>query len=327
VRRVFIMDDAEQLLPEYLRFVRGVIDSNDLPLNVSREMLQRDKFIDAIRTASIKRILGVLENLASKKPEKYADFWKEFGAVLKEGVMSDYEYRDRIVKLLRFSSTKGDGKTQSVSLDDYVARMQEGQDKIYYVTGDSYNAAINSPHLEIFRDKDIEVIVLHDRIDEWLVNHVTEHDGKQLQSVTRGALNLGDLAQDKEKAEKAEGEYKDLLEKAQATLGDKVKEVRITHRLTKSPACLVADENDMGANMQRILSAVGQAAPMSKPILELNPDHDLIIRLRSEGNEKRFEDWVSVLFDQALLAEGGQLEDPASYVSRMNDLLLELSSK
>ncbi len=325
VRRVFIMDDAEQLLPEYLRFVRGVIDSNDLPLNVSREILQRDKTIDSIRTASIKRILSLLENLASKEPEKYAVFWKEFGIVMKEGVISDYEYRERITKLLRFSTTKGDGQTQSVSLDDYIGRMQEGQDKIYYVTADSYSAAINSPHLEIFRDKDIEVILFYDRIDEWLVNHLNEYEGKQLQSVAKGALDLGDIKQDKEKTKKAEGEYKDLLEKAKTTLGEKVKEVRITHRLTKSPACLVADEHDMGANMQRILSAVGQAAPMSKPILELNPDHDLVARLREEGDGQRFDDWINVLFDQALLAEGGQLEDPAAYVARMNDLLIELS--
>ncbi|MBN4050583.1 molecular chaperone HtpG [Gammaproteobacteria bacterium AH-315-M22] len=328
VRRVFIMDDAEQLLPEYLRFVRGIIDSNDLPLNVSREILQREKSIDSIRTASIKRILGLLENLAKKEQDKYATFWKEFGAVLKEGVISDYEYRERLAKLLRFSSTKidgGDGQEQTVSFADYISRMQEGQDKIYYVTAESYSAAVNSPHLEIFHDKDIEVILLHDRIDEWLINHLTEHDGKQLQSVAKGALDLGDLKEDKEKIEKAEGEYKDLLVKAQETLGDKVKEVRITHRLTKSPACLVADENDMGANMQRILSSVGQAAPMSKPILELNPEHDLVVRLRDECDDKRFGDWVNVLFDQALLAEGGQLEDPAAYVSRMNDLLLELS--
>ncbi|MBL4850914.1 MAG: molecular chaperone HtpG [Gammaproteobacteria bacterium] len=325
VRRVFIMDDAEQLLPEYLRFVRGVIDSNDLPLNVSREILQREKSIDSIRAASIKRILGLLENLAKKEQDKYTTFWKEFGAVLKEGVISDYEYRERLAKLLRFSTTKGEGSEQTVSLDDYISRMQEGQDKIYYVTAEGYSAAVNSPHLEIFRDKDIEVILLHDRIDEWLINHLTEHDGKQLQSVAKGALDLGDLKEDKEKTEKAEGEYKDLLVKAQETLGEKVKEVRITHRLTKSPACLVADENDMGANMQRILSSVGQAAPMSKPILELNPDHDLVVRLRDENDDKRFGDWVNVLFDQALLAEGGQLEDPAAYVSRMNDLLLELS--
>lgn len=327
VRRVFIMDDAEQLLPEYLRFVRGVIDSNDLPLNVSREILQREKSIDAIRTASIKRILSLLENMAEKESEKYADFWKEFGAVMKEGVINDYEFRDRIAKLLRFSTTKSDGQEQTVSLDDYVGRMQEGQDKIYYVSADSYSAASSSPHLEIFRKKDIEVILLYDRIDEWLVNHLTEYADKQLVSVAKGALDLGDVKEDKEKIEKAEGEYKDLLEKAKETLSEKVKEVRMTHRLTKSPACLVADEHDMGANMQRILSSVGQAAPMTKPILELNPDHDLIIRLRDEENGERFNDWVNVLFDQALLAEGGQLDDPAAYVSRMNDLLLELGGQ
>jgi len=326
VRRVFIMDNAEQLLPEYLRFVRGVIDSNDLPLNMSRELLQRDKMIDSIRTASIKRILTLLEGMAKKDQDKYADFWNEFGPVLKEGVISDHDYRDRLAKLLRFATTKGDGEKQSVSLEDYVGRMQEGQDKIYYVSAESYSAAVNSPHLEIFRDKDIEVIILHDRIDEWLVNHLTDFEEKQLQSVAKGALDLGDSKEeDKEKVEKAEGEYKSLIEKAQETLGEKVKEVRITNRLTKSPACLVADEHDMGANMQRILSAVGQAAPMSKPVLEINPDHDLLIRLRDESDDKRFDDWVNVLFDQALLAEGGQLEDPATYVSRMNDLLLELS--
>ena len=327
VRRVFIMDDAEQLLPEYLRFVRGVIDSNDLPLNVSREILQREKSIDAIRTASIKRILGLLENMAEKEAEKYADFWKEFGAVMKEGVINDYEFRDRIAKLLRFSTTKSDGQEQSVSLDDYIGRLQEGQDKIYYVSADSYSAASSSPHLEIFRKKDIEVVLLYDRIDEWLVNHLTEYADKQLVSVAKGALDLGDVEEDKEKIEKAEGEYKDLLEKAKETLSEKVKEVRMTHRLTKSPACLVADEHDMGANMQRILSSVGQAAPMTKPILELNPEHDLVVRLRDENSGERFDDWINVLFDQALLAEGGQLDDPAAYVSRMNDLLLELGRR
>lgn len=327
VRRVFIMDDAEQLLPEYLRFVRGVIDSNDLPLNVSREILQREKSIDAIRTASIKRILSLLENLADKEQDKYAEFWKEFGTVMKEGVVNDYEFRDRIAKLLRFATTKSEAQDQSVSLDEYIARMSEGQDKIYYVSADSYSAAASSPHLEIFRDKGIEVILLYDRIDEWLVNHLTEYEGKSIVSVAKGALDLDELKADKAKIEKVEGEYKDFLEKAKETLGDKVKEVRMTHRLTKSPACLVADEHDMGANMQRILSAVGQAAPFSKPILELNPDHDLIVRLRDESDEQRFEDWLNVLFDQALLAEGGQLEDPATYVSRMNNLLLELSGK
>ncbi len=327
VRRVFIMDDAEQLLPEYLRFVRGVIDSNDLPLNVSREILQREKSIDAIRTASIKRILGLLENLADKEAEKYADFWKEFGTVMKEGVINDYEFRDRIAKLLRFSTTKSEGQEQTVSLDDYISRMQEGQDKIYYVSAESYSAAASSPHLEIFTEKDIEVVLLYDRIDEWLVNHLTEFSDKQLVSVAKGALDLGEASEDKEKIEKAEGEYKDLLEKAKEILSEKVKEVRMTHRLTKSPACLVADEHDMGANMQRILSSVGQAAPMSKPILELNPDHDLVSRLRDDNDGDRINDWLHVLFDQALLAEGGQLDDPAAYVSRMNDLLLELGGK
>lgn len=327
VRRVFIMDDAKDLLPEYLRFVRGVVDSNDLPLNISREILQRDKSIDAIRAASVKRILSLLEGMADKEPDKYAAFWGEFGTVLKEGIVTDHENRDRLAKLLRFASTKGDGSKQSVALADYVGRMAPGQEKAYYVTADSYSAAQNSPHLEIFRDKEIEVLLLHDRIDEWLVNHLNEYEGKALQSVARGALDLAALEQDKTKIEKAEDEYKALLSRAKEALGDKVKEVRVTHRLTRSPACLVADEHDMGAHMQRILSSVGQSVPMNRPILELNPDHDLVVRLRDEDNEQRFANWISVLFDQALLAEGGQLEDPAGYVARMNDLLLELSGK
>ena len=326
VRRVFIMDDAEQLMPNYLRFVRGIIDSNDLPLNVSREILQHSKDIDAMRAGSTKKVLGLLESLAKNDNEKYAKFWKEFGDVIKEGVVEDVGNREQIARLLRFSSTHSDGDKQDVSLADYVERMKEGQDKIYYVTADSFSAAKNSPHLEIFNKKDIEVLLLHHRIDEWVANHLNEFDGKELQSVTKGDLDLGELA-DKDESEKekqAETEFKHLVERMQNTLSEKVKAVRISHRLTTSPACLVADSADLGSNMERILKEAGHAVSATKKILEINPEHPLVARLNDEAAGERFDDWSNILFDQAMLAEGSQLDDPASFVRRLNDLLLEL---
>lgn len=328
VRRIFIMDDAEQLMPNYLRFVRGVIDSGDLPLNVSREILQHSKSIDSMRAGSAKKILGLLKKLATDEADKYQKFWQEFGQVLKEGIVEDLPNRDAISALLRFSSTHNDGDEQNVSLSDYISRMKKKQDKIYYIAAENYSAAKNSPHLEIFAKKDIEVLLLHNRIDEWVATHLTEFDGKQLQSVTRGDLDLGDLAdkKEKEKEEKIAGKAKDLIERIQKSLGDKVKEVRVTHRLTNSPACLVADAMDMGGNMERILKEAGQQITATKKILEINPEHPLVKRLKKESDDDRFNDWSYILFDQALLAEGGQLHDPANFVRRLNDLLLDLSN-
>ncbi len=325
VRRVFIMDDAEQLMPIYLRFVRGVVDSNDLPLNVSREILQESKDIEAIRAGCTKKLLGLLEDLAENEKEKYATFWKEFGRVLKEGVGEDYANKDKIAGLLRFASTHADTEDENVSLADYIARMKEGQEKIYFVTAESFNAARNSPHLEVFRKKGIEVLLMSDRVDEWVVGHLTEFSGKPLQSVTKGGLDLGKLEDEAEKKEqeKQADELKDLLDRMKTSLGERVKEVRVTHRLTDSPACLVADEHDIGGNLARILKSTGQKAPVSKPILEINPNHPVVLRLKSEEN--RFDDWSAVLFDQALLAEGGQLDDPAGFVKRVNQLMLEMS--
>ncbi len=331
VRRVFIMDDAEQLMPQYLRFVRGIVDSNDLPLNVSREILQESKDVEAIRAGCTKKVLGLLEDLANSdeqdKKDKFTQFWNEFGKVLKEGIGEDYPNKDRIAKLLRFASTKADSTEEVVSLADYIARMKEGQDKIYYVTAESFNAAKNSPHLEIFRKKGIEVLLLSDRVDEWVIGHLTEFEGKSLQSVAKGGLDLGTLADEEEKKEQEQeaNEYKELTEKIASALGEKVKSVRITHRLTDSPACLVADEHDMGANLARILKAAGQTAPVSKPILEINPKHPVVQRLKYE--ESKFDDWSAVLFDQAMLAEGGTLDDPASFVKRINQLMMEMGSR
>ena len=330
VRRVFIMDDAEQLLPQYLRFVKGVIDSSDLPLNVSREILQESRDVKAIREGSTKRVLALLEDMAGsdddKQKEKYAGFWKEFGRVLKEGVGEDFSNKDRIAKLLRFASTHANTDEEVVSLATYVGRIKEGQDKIYYVTADSHLAARNSPHLEVFRKKGIEVLLLSDRVDEWLASHLTEFDGKSLVSVAKGDLDLGKLEDEAEKKEReaAEGESKELIEKIRKSLDKRVKDVRVTHRLTDSPACLVADDNDMSGNLARMLKSAGQKAPDSAPILEINPKHPLVARLKYE--EAKFDDWSSLLFDQALLAEGGQLEDPAGFVRRMNDMLLSMTT-
>ena len=329
VRRVFIMDDAEQLMPLYLRFVRGIVDSNNLPLNISREILQESRDIETIRGGCVKKVLGMLEGMADSddaaEKEKYAKFWKEFGRVLKEGTGEDFANKDRIAKLLRFASTHANTTEEVVSLADYVARMKDGQEKIYYVTAETFTAAKNSPHLEIFRKKGIEVLLLSDRVDEWVSGNLTEFDGKQLQSVAKGGLDLGKLEDEAEKkeAELAADEYKDLLEKIKTTLGDKIKEVRVTHRLTDSPSCIVADEHDMGGNLARILKAAGQTAPEMKPILEINPKHPAVQRLKYE--ETRFDDWANLLLEQATLAEGGSLEDPAGFVKRINDLMLALS--
>ena len=331
VRRVFIMDDAEQLMPLYLRFVRGVVDSSDLPLNVSREILQQSKDIDAIRSGCTRKVLSLLEGLATSEDavdkEKYAKFWEAFGSVLKEGVGEDHANKDKIAGLLRFASTHGDGEKQTVSLADYIGRMKEGQEKIYYVTAETFNAARNSPHLEIFKKKGIEVLLLTDRVDEWVVGHLTEFEGKPLQSVAKGGLDLGKLEDEDEKkeAEKAADEYKELIDKVKGALGDKVKDVRVTHRLTDSPSCLVSDEYDPSGNLARILKAAGQKAPEVKPILEINPAHPAVHRLK--GEEARFADWAALLFEQAMLAEGGQLDDPAGFVRRINDLMLALSSR
>ncbi len=326
VRRVFIMDDAEQLMPQYLRFVRGVIDSSDLPLNVSREILQHSRDIDSIRAGSVKKVLGLLEGLAENEPEKYAGFWKEFGRVLKEGPGEDFANKERIAALLRFASTHTDSDAQIVSLKDYVSRMKEGQTAIYYISADSFSAAKNSPHLEIFRKKGIEVLLLSDRVDEWLTGNLTEFDGKPLRSVAKGGLDLGALEDEAEKTaqKEAEDSMRPLVERIKATLGERVKDVRVTHRLTDSPACLVTGEGDMSANLERLLKAAGQSAPTVKPTLEINPEHALVARLNSESDEARFADWANLLFEQALLAEGGQLDDPASFVRRLNGLLAML---
>ncbi len=328
VRRVFIMDDSEHLLPPYLRFVRGVIDSNDLPLNVSREILQNNKQIDQMRNGTVKKILSALEGIAKNDEEKYNKFWNEFGKVLKEGVLDDTSNKERIAKLLRFSSTHDDKLEPAIKLEDYVSRMQEGQDKIYYITTESFAASKNSPHLEIFRKKGIEVLLLHEQIDEWLVSHLNEFDGKPLQSITKGDLDLGSLEDEEEKkqAEKATEELKPFVERIQEALGEKVKEVKITHRLTNSPACLVADAHAMDASLERMLKAAGQSIPSSAPVLEINPEHVLVQKIKDEPDEDLFKDWVSILFDQAMLSEGGQLEDPTAFVTRMNAMFMKMKA-
>jgi molecular chaperone HtpG len=328
VQRTFIMDDAEQFLPLYLRFIKGVVDSNNLSLNVSREILQKDPNIDSMRTALTKRVLDMLSKLASGEPENYSKFWKEFGQVLKEGPAEDFTNREKIAKLLRFATTHTGNAEQNQSLDEYVARMKEGQEKIYYIAAENFNTAKNSPHLEVFRKKGIEVLLLTDRVDEWLMSHLSEFDGKSLQDVGKGELDLGklDTEEEKQAKEKVAEQLKPLLERVQAALTEQVAEVRITDRLTDSPACVVVAEHDMGAQMRRILEQAGQKVPDSKPILELNPDHPLVKKLEQEASESRFGDLAHILFDQANLAEGAQLQDPAAYVQRLNKLLLELSN-
>jgi len=325
VKRIFIMDDAEHFMPFYLRFIKGIIDSNDLPLNISREILQSNKTIERIRNACVKRVLGTLEKMAENDKEKYATFWKEFGQVLKEGPAEDFANKDRISKLLRFSSTHENKEEQTVSFDEYLSRMKEGQDKIYYIVADSFNAAKNSPLLELFRKKGIEVLLMSDRVDEWLVSHLNEVEGKKLQSISQGKVDLGELEdkETKEEQEKTEKAFADVVERMKTSLSDRVKEVRVTHRLTDSPACVVFDENELTGHMARLLEAAGQAAPETKPILEINPDHVLVTKVKAESNDDRFNLWSSVLLEQALLAEGESLNDPAGFVKSMNQLLAE----
>jgi molecular chaperone HtpG len=327
VRRVFIMDDAEQLMPAYLRFVRGVIDSNDLPLNVSREILQQSRDVQAIRTEAVKRVLKMLEELAEKQPDKYATFWTAFGRVLKEGLPEDPSNSERLAKLLRFASTRDDSEAQTVSLATYIERMKDGQDAIYYITADGYAAARNSPHLEMFRKLGVEVLLLHDRIDEWVVSSLTEFEGKQLQSVAKAGLDLSKIGGDAPTPDEnaPSGEQGALLERMQKALQDRASGVRITHRLTDSPACLVSDQFGMSTHLERMLKAAGQEVPASKPILEINPTHPIVERLKQETDDARFDGWSHILFDQATLAEGGQLEDPASFVKRLNELMLTLA--
>ena len=327
VRRVFIMDDAEQLMPVYLRFVRGVIDSNDLPLNVSREILQQSRDVQTIRAASIKRVLSLLEDLAEHHADTYATFWKEFGRVLKEGVGEDAANRERVAKLLRFSSTRAESDEQTVSLAEYVARMKDGQDAIYYIAADSLATARHSPHLEIFRKRGVEVLLMHDPVDEWMVSMLTEFDGKPLRSVTKGGLDLsklgGDAATEEEKT--PSGEQHALVDRLKAALKDRASDVRITHRLTDSPACLVADEHAMSTHLERMLKAAGQPVPSSRPVLEINLQHPIVQRLADEKDDSRFADWSHILFDQATLAEGGHLDDPAAFVRRLNEVMLALA--
>jgi len=323
---VFIMDDAEQLLPAYLRFVRGVVDSNDLPLNVSRELLQESRDVEAIRNGCVKRVLGLLEELADGEKEKYQTFWNEFGKVLKEGFVDDSGNAEKLAKLARFATTASidaGGAAQTVALADYVARMKDGQTTIYYVTAETHAAAANSPHLEVFRKKGIEVLLLSDRIDEWMLSALHEFDGKPLASVAKGALDLGALADEAEKAqaEKEAGELKPLIERIAKALGERVKEVRITHRLTESPACLVVGDGELSGNLERLLRTAGQKVPTVTPTLEINPQHPLVLRLASEP-EERLDDWANLLFEEALLAEGAQLEDPAGFVRRVNSLMM-----
>ena len=318
VRRIFIMDDAEHLMPNYLRFVKGVIDSADLPLNVSREILQSDRDIQKIKARAVKRVLDELKRIAKDEPETYQEFWSEFGQAIKEGVVEDAANKDNIVPLLRFASTKNDSDEQTVSLDDYVERMGEDQDAIYYITAESHKAAQGSPHLEMFAKKDIEVLLLSDPVDEWLVNSLFEHNEKPLKSVNKGDLELNE--DEKKEQEELKEELSPITEKLQEVLTESVKEVRLTNRLTESPACLVADANDPGANLERIMKAMGQDAPTSKPILEINPDHALIKGLSTDSDD--FADWAQVLFDQAALSEGAQIKDPANYVKLVNRLLV-----
>jgi molecular chaperone HtpG len=322
------MDDAEHLMPSYLRFVRGIIDSNDLPLNVSREILQQSRDVDTIRAASVKRVLSLLEDLSTNHAETFAAFWKEFGRVVKEGIAEDGGNRDRLAKLLRFASTHQDGDEQSVSLSDYVGRMKDGQDAIYYITADGFSAAKNSPHLEIFRKTGVEVLLMYDRIDEWVAASLTEFDGKPLKSVARGDLDLRALGEGAKTEPPADtSDSKALVERIGAALKDRAASVRTTDRLTDSPACLVSDEHGISTNLERILKAAGQTVPSAKPVLEVNPHHPILQRLQEETDEARFADWSQILFDQATLAEGGQIEDPATFVKRLNQLMLTLAGK
>ena len=336
VRRIFIMDDAETLMPAYLRFVKGVVDCADLPLNVSRELLQQNKQIDSIRAGSVKRVLDLLAGLAKNDSEKYSTFWEHFGRVLKEGVIEDHKNSESIAKLFRFASTDSESEAQTVSLEDYVGRMREGQEKIYYITSDNYATATNSPHLELFKDRSIEVLLLTDEIDEWVVHHLTEFDGRQLQSVAKGAVDLDTVESPEADEKDAQGDehqdepvgqadIEDLVKVLEECLAEKVKAVRTTSRLTTSPVCLVADEHEMGAHLERILRSAGQEVPGSKPILEVNPKHPIVMRLTEEEDDAARAEWANILFDQAVLSEGGRVSDPASYVKRVNDMFLSLA--
>jgi len=327
VRRIFIMDDAKQLLPPWLRFIKGIIDSDDLPLNVSREILQQNKAVDSIRSGCTKKIIGLLKSMAKNDEEKYQKFWKIFGKVLKEGVVDTSDYKNELSELFRFSSTHDDTEEQKVSLKDYVGRMQDGQKSIYYVIADSYMTAKSSPHLEIFKKKGIEVLLLSEPIDEWVTTHLSEFDGKKLQSVNKGELDLGDIQDEKEKkkSEKKSKAHNDLVKHIKEVLDEKVKEVRVTSRLTTSPACLVSDENDMGRHLEQILKASGQSIPGAKPILEINPDHPIIQKIIAEKDNDLFSDWSHILFDQALLSEGGQLSDPGNFVNKLNSMIVSMT--
>ena len=321
------MDDAEQFMPTYLRFVKGLLDSSDLPLNVSREILQDNKITQAISKGCTKRVLGMLNKLGKKDKEKYQVFWNEFGQVLKEGPAEDASHKEDIAKLLRFASTHDDSSVQNVSFAEYIERMKEGQEKIYYVVADSHTAAQNSPHLEVFRKKGIEVLLLSDRIDEWLVSHLTESDGKQLQSVTRGGLDLGNMDDEetKQAQEKLEQEFDSVITRIKEALKDKVKDVKLSQRLTDSPACIVTDEDDMSSQMMKLMQSVGQEVPDTLPIFEINAEHDLIKHISDEQDDEQFKQWSEVLFEQAMLAERGSLKDPASFVTRLNKLMLSLT--
>ena len=329
VRRVFIMDEMDKLMPHYLRFVKGVVDSDDLPLNVSRELLQHNKKIDSIRSANVKRILNLLEKMARNEPEKYQKFWNEFGKVLKEGPAEDFTNKEKIAGLFRFATSTSEGDGQTVSLDEYIERMAEKQEHIYYITADTLSAARNSPHLEIFKKKGIEVLLMVDRVDEWLMSHLSEYKGKLFRSVAKGQLDLGALEdkEEKEQIEKEQEAHKALLERIKEVLGDKIKDARVSHRLVDSPACLVVDEYDMSQNLARVLKQLGQDAPMPTPILELNVEHPLVRRLENETDDQRYQELTRILYDQALLAEGGQLEDPAGFVHRLNQMLLDMAEK
>ena len=326
VRRIFIMDDAKQILPSWLRFIRGVIDSNDLPLNVSREILQQNKIVDSIRLGCTKKIMSLLKAM-TKKNEEYQKFWNIFGKVLKEGVVDNSDFKGDLSQLFRFSSTHEDTDEQKVSLKDYVGRMQEGQNSIYYVIADSYVTAKGSPHIEIFKKKGIEVLLLSEPIDEWVTTHLSEYEGKTLQSANKGELDLGDIQSETEKKKKKKNSevHNDLIERIKNVVNDKVKDVRITERLTTSPACLVSDSNDMGRHLEQILKASGQNIPDSKPILEINPDHPIIKKISSEKDDDLFSDWSHILFDQALLSEGGQLADPVNFIKKLNSMIVSMS--
>ena len=328
VQRVFIMDDAEKFMPTYLRFVKGLVDSNDLPLNVSREILQDNKITQSIRSGNVKRVLQMLTRMGENSPEEYATFWKEFGNVLKEGPAEDFANKDKIAKLFRFSSTHTDSKEQNVSLDDYIGRMKEGQEKIYYITADTFEAAKSSPHLEAFRKKGIEVLLMAERVDEWMMSHLTEYNEKQFQHVAKANIDLSDLDDEETKKahEETEKAFESFVERAKTALGDKVKDVKVSHRLTESPAVITTDEHDMNTQMAKLLEAAGQAVPETKYIFEVNPEHALVKRVADETDENLFKEWVEVLLDQATLAERGSLKNPAEYVNKLNKLLLQLGS-